>query len=38
MRGGVEGLAGVEGEDVVWPSPLKLPLRHEQGGGGAGAR
>ena len=37
MRGGVEGLAGVEGEDVVGPSPLELPLRHEQGGGGVGA-
>ena len=38
MWGGVEGLAGVEGEDVVGPSPLELPLRHEQGraGGGAG--
>ena len=37
MRGGVEGLAGVEGEDVVGPSLLELPLRHEQGGGGVGA-
>ena len=30
VRGGVEGLAGVEGENVVGPSPLELPLRHEQ--------
>ena len=30
--GGVEGLAGVKGEDVVGPSPLELPLRHEQRG------
>ena len=37
MRGGVEGLAGVEGEDVVGPPPLELPLRHEQGRGGVGA-
>ena len=33
VRGCVEGLAGVEGEDVVGPSPLELLLRHEQGGG-----
>ena len=33
VQGGVEGLAGVKGEDVVGPSPLELPLRHEQGGG-----
>ena len=33
-RGGVEYLAAVEGEDVVGSSPLELPLRHEQGGGG----
>ena len=32
MRGGVEGLAGVSGEDVVGPPPLELPLRIEQGG------
>ena len=32
VRGGVEGLAGVEGEDVVGSSQLKLPLGHEQGG------
>ena len=37
MRGGVEGLAGVKGEDVVGPTPLELPLRHEQGGAGVGA-
>ena len=30
VRGGVEGLAGVEREDVVGPSPLELPLRREQ--------
>ena len=35
---GVEGLAGVEVEDVVGPSLLDLSLRHEQGGGGIGAR
>ena len=35
--GGVEGLAGVEGEDVVGPSPLELPLRHEQRGACVGA-
>ena len=38
MPGGVEGLAGVEGEDVVGPSPLELSLRHEQGRAGVGAR
>ena len=37
VRGGVEGLAGVEGEDVVGPSPLELPLRHEQWGACVGA-
>ena len=37
VRGGVEGLAGVDREDVVGSSPLELPLRHEQGGGGVGA-
>ena len=37
VRGGVGGLAGVEGEDVVGPSPLELPLRHEQEGAGIGA-
>ena len=37
VRGGVEGLAGVEGEDVVGFPPLELPLRHEQGGPGVGA-
>ena len=37
VRGGVEGLAGVEGEGVVGPSPLELPLRHEQGRAGVGA-
>ena len=37
VRGGVVGLVGVEGEDVVGPSPLKLPLRHEQGRAGVGA-
>ena len=38
VQGGVEGLAGVEGEDVIGPSPLELLLRHEQGGAGVGAR
>ena len=38
MRGGVEGLAGVEGENVVGPSPLELPLRHEHWGVCVGAR
>ena len=38
VRGGVEGLAGVEGENVVGPSPLELPLRHEQWGACVGAR
>ena len=38
MRGGVEGLAGVEGENVVGPSPLELPLRHEQCGACVGPR
>ena len=38
MWAGVEGLAGVEGEDVVEPSPLELPLRNEQGRAGVGAR
>ena len=33
VRGGVEGLAGVKGENLVGPSPLELPLCHEQGGG-----
>ena len=37
MRGGVKGLAGVEGEDVVGPSQLELPLHHEQGRAGVGA-
>ena len=37
MRGGVRGLAGVEGEDVVEPSPLELLLRHEQERAGVGA-
>ena len=37
VRGGVEGLAGFGGEDVVGPSPLEVPLRHEQGGAGVGA-
>ena len=37
VRGGVEGLAGEEGEDVVEPPPLGLPLRHEQGGPGVEA-
>ena len=37
MRGGVEGLEGVEGEDVVGPSPLQLPLRHERWAAGVGA-
>ena len=36
MRGGVECLAGVEGEDAFWLSPLELPLRHEQGEPGVG--
>ena len=31
-RGGVEGLAGDEAEDVVGCSPLELLLRNEQGG------
>ena len=31
MRGGVKGVAGVEGEDVVGLPLLELPLRHEQG-------
>ena len=34
LRGGVKGLARVEGEDVGGPSLLELPLRHEQEGGG----
>ena len=38
MRGGVEGLAGVQGENVVGPSALELPLRHEQWGACVGAR
>ena len=38
MRGGVQGLAGFEGEDVVRPPPLELPLRHEQGRACVGAR
>ena len=38
VRGGVEGLAGVEGENVVGPSPLELPLRHEQWRACVGAR
>ena len=38
VRGGVEGLAGVEGENVVGPSPLELPLRHEQWGACVRAR
>ena len=29
VQGGVEGLAGVNREDVVGPSPLELQLRHE---------
>ena len=37
VQGGVEGLAGVAGGDVVGPSPLELSVRHEQGGGGIGA-
>ena len=37
VRGGVEGLAGVEGVDVVGLSPLELPLRHEQARAGVGA-
>ena len=36
--GGVEGLAGVEGEVVVGPSPLELPVRHEQRGACVGSR
>ena len=36
--GGVEGLAGVEGENVVRSSPLELLLRHEQQGARVGAR
>ena len=32
MRGFVEGLASVEGKDVVWLPPLGQPLRHEHGG------
>ena len=38
VRGGVKGLAGVEGENVVGPSPTELPLRHEQWGACVGAR
>ena len=38
VRGVVEGLAGVEGENVVGPSLLELPLRHEQWGACVGAR
>ena len=34
LRGTVQGLAGVEGEEVVGASPLELPLRHAQRGGG----
>ena len=37
MRGGVEGVAGVEGEDLVGPSRLELPLCHEQEGAGVRA-
>ena len=32
MRGDVEVLAGIKGEDIVGPPPLELPLRYEQGG------
>ena len=37
VRGGVESLAGVEGENMPRSCPLKLPLRQEYGGGGVGA-
>ena len=37
MRGGVEGLAGIEGENVVGPSPLELPLRPAHWGACVGA-
>ena len=37
VLGGVEGLAGIEGEDVVGRPLLELPLRHKQGGAGVGA-
>ena len=36
VRGGVEGVAGVDGEGVVRPAPLELPLRHDQGWAGVG--
>ena len=36
-QGGVEGLAGVEGEEVGGSSLLELLLRHEHGGPGVGA-
>ena len=32
VRGGVKGLAGVEGEDVLGSCPPELPLRRERGG------
>ena len=38
VRGGVEGLGGVEGENVGKPSLLELLLRHEQLGARVGAR
>ena len=38
VQGGVEGLAGVEGQNVVGPSPLELPVRHERWGACVGAR
>ena len=38
VRGGVEGLAGVEDDDVVGSSSLEVPLRHEDGSAGVGAR
>ena len=38
VPGGVEGLAGFEGENVVGPSPLELLLRHEKWGACVGAR
>ena len=36
LRGGVEGLAVVKGEDLVWLPLFELPLRHEQGTAGVG--
>ena len=32
MQTRVEGVAGVQGQDIVVVPPLERPLRHEQGG------